>query len=76
MGHVSDGMGDKSKPWTNEEETLLKKLASEGVTRSQIAAKLNRTTDAVQKKAERMSVSLPCAPAPKSPLRVTQDGKI
>jgi len=66
----------KWKRWTNKDLELLKQLAKEGQKWEVIAAELDRSVEAVQKKASRLGVDVVVCPPPPSLQTTTTSAKL
>ena len=66
----------KWKRWTNKDLELLKQLAKEGESWVVIAAKLERSVEAVQKKANRLGVDVVVHPPPPSLQTTTTSSRL
>lgn len=51
-------MENKEKPWSDSDEQLLRKLASENTPTKEIAKQLGRTIDAIYNKASELDITL------------------
>jgi len=55
---MSKNLSNNGKPWTPQQETLLRKLAAQNTPTRVIGLKLERTEIAVQAKASKLNLSL------------------
>ena len=56
---ISDG----SRPWTPEDEDLLRQFAAEGLLVPVIAIRMNRSQEAVHLRAQRLGITLKSGPS-------------